>query len=380
MTQTVDRRTRWRRSRSPRPALRSQLIPSLSACFPSPRCGPDTVRTGGSPLSKRLARRRHDRAQARRSARPSTGSTAGRAGTSCAPGQQELVDNLLPQIAVPAEGEITPRGLFGDDRPLHFEIGFGSGEHLAYRADLLPDHGFIGAEPFLNGVATALGPCPRPASRQCPPAHGRRARRAPAAARRRVELPLSAPPRPWPKARHAKRRMVNDGPVDLFAAKLKPGGEFRLATDDPTYLELGADGHAAARRPVRMACREARRLPRTARRLDRDPLRRQVPPRRPPALLSPLPAAVGRDASMPALAGNADLTLDRAQQCLLESVLCFAPISCRLPQHSRRPGSGSTVLAESVAIVTSSFRATVLQRLNRSIGCLHRSPANANAA
>ena len=37
-----------------------------------------------------------------------------------------------------------------------FEIGFGSGEHLAYRADLLPDHGFIGAEPFLNGVASAL--------------------------------------------------------------------------------------------------------------------------------------------------------------------------------------------------------------------------------
>jgi tRNA (guanine-N7-)-methyltransferase len=43
-------------------------------------------------------------------------------------------------------------------------------------------------------------------------------------------------PDPWPKARHAKRRMVNAGPVDMFAAKLKAGGEFRLATDDPTYL------------------------------------------------------------------------------------------------------------------------------------------------
>jgi tRNA (guanine-N7-)-methyltransferase len=43
-------------------------------------------------------------------------------------------------------------------------------------------------------------------------------------------------PDPWPKARHAKRRMVNDAPVDLFAAKLKQGGELRLATDDPTYL------------------------------------------------------------------------------------------------------------------------------------------------
>ena len=71
--------------------------------------------------------------------------------------QQELVETLLPRIAVPAEGEITALALFGDERPLHFEIGFGSGEHLASRADMLPDHGFIGAEPFLNGVATALG-------------------------------------------------------------------------------------------------------------------------------------------------------------------------------------------------------------------------------
>ncbi|MDZ4274184.1 MAG: tRNA (guanosine(46)-N7)-methyltransferase TrmB, partial [Erythrobacter sp.] len=69
--------------------------------------------------------------------------------------QQGLVDNLLPQIAVPAEGPVTSEILFGDQRPLHFEIGFGGGEHLAYRADLLPDHGFIGAEPFVNGVAQA---------------------------------------------------------------------------------------------------------------------------------------------------------------------------------------------------------------------------------
>ena len=43
-------------------------------------------------------------------------------------------------------------------------------------------------------------------------------------------------PDPWPKARHAKRRMVNDGPVALIADKLEPGGEFRLQTDDPTYV------------------------------------------------------------------------------------------------------------------------------------------------
>ena len=150
--------------------------------------------------------------------------------------QQDLVDRLLPQIAVPQEGDITAERLFGEPRPLHFEIGFGSGEHLADRADMLPDHGFIGAEPFINGVATALGHV-----RDRNLANVRMWRgdalnalqRVPDAALRFLYL---LHPDPWPKARHAKRRMVNDGPVDLFAAKLEAGGEFRLATDDPTYL------------------------------------------------------------------------------------------------------------------------------------------------
>jgi tRNA (guanine-N7-)-methyltransferase len=151
-------------------------------------------------------------------------------------GQQELVDRLLPALEVPAEGQITASRLFGEDRPLHFEIGFGSGEHLADRADMLPDHGFIGAEPFLNGVATAL-------------AHIRDKRLANVRLWRGDALDVLQRvtdgalsflyllhPDPWPKARHAKRRMLNDGPVELFAAKLKRRGEFRLATDDPTYL------------------------------------------------------------------------------------------------------------------------------------------------
>ena len=191
---------------------------------------------------------------------------------------------------MPADGEVTAQRLFGDDRPLHFEIGFGSGEHLADRADMLPDHGFIGAEPFLNGVATALGHV-----RDQQLANVRLWRgdaldvlqRVPDGA---LSFLYLLHPDPWPKARHAKRRMVNDGPVDLFAAKLKPGGEFRLATDDPTYLDLGADGHAA---PPRTSSNGWPSGPtdflEPLGRLDRDPLRRQVAPRGPPALLPPLP-------------------------------------------------------------------------------------------
>jgi tRNA (guanine-N7-)-methyltransferase len=155
------------------------------------------------------------------------------------PSQAALIDELLPVLSVPEQGPIDARTLFGDaeghGRPLHFEIGFGAGEHLAYRADLLPDHGFIGVEPFLNGVATALG--------HVRDRHLANVRlhmgdalgvleRLPDASLRFVYL---LHPDPWPKARHAKRRMVNPGPLDLIASKLEPGGEFRLGTDDPTY-------------------------------------------------------------------------------------------------------------------------------------------------
>jgi tRNA (guanine-N7-)-methyltransferase len=150
--------------------------------------------------------------------------------------QQELIDKLLPQVEVPADGEISSRRLFSDDRPLHFEIGFGSGEHLADRADMLPDHGFVGAEPFLNGVAAALGPV-----RDKHLANVRLWRGDALEVLQRIPDGALAflyllHPDPWPKARHAKRRMVSDKPIELFAAKLKLGAEFRLATDDPTYL------------------------------------------------------------------------------------------------------------------------------------------------
>jgi tRNA (guanine-N7-)-methyltransferase len=150
-------------------------------------------------------------------------------------GQADLVETLLPALSVPGAGPISARSLFGDDRPLHFEIGFGSGEHLAWRADLLPDHGFIGAEPFLNGVAAALAHI-RDGNLANVRLHMGDAlevlERLPDQSLRFVYL---LHPDPWPKARHAKRRMVNPGPLDLIAAKLRPDGELRLGTDDPVY-------------------------------------------------------------------------------------------------------------------------------------------------
>ncbi len=150
--------------------------------------------------------------------------------------QAVLVENLLPQISIRDSGELSSQNLFGDERPMHFEIGFGGGEHLAYRADMLPDHGFIGCEPYLNGVAMAL-PQIREKSLANVRLHMGDAleilRRVPDGSLSFVYL---LHPDPWPKARHIKRRMVNDGPINMIAAKLKPGGELRFGTDHPVYL------------------------------------------------------------------------------------------------------------------------------------------------
>ncbi|WP_425228087.1 tRNA (guanine(46)-N(7))-methyltransferase TrmB [Sphingomonas sp.] len=149
-------------------------------------------------------------------------------------GQAALVEAMLPDVSVP-EGPIHARTLFGDERPLELEIGFGGGEHLAAQAAARPDTGFIGCEPFLNGVVQALGHLRDGALANVRLHMGDALdviERLPDAGLERVYL---LHPDPWPKARHAKRRMINHGPLDAIAAKLRSGGEFRLGTDDPTY-------------------------------------------------------------------------------------------------------------------------------------------------
>ncbi|ANC86021.1 tRNA (guanine(46)-N(7))-methyltransferase TrmB [Sphingomonas sp. NIC1] len=150
-------------------------------------------------------------------------------------GQAALVEETLDALSVSETGPIEGKALFGDDRPLELEIGFGAGEHLAGQAAMRPQTGFIGCEPFLNGVVGALGHI-RDGGLTNVRLHMGDAldvvERLPDASLSRVYL---LHPDPWRKARHAKRRMVNHGPLDAIAAKLKPGAEFRLGTDDPTY-------------------------------------------------------------------------------------------------------------------------------------------------
>ena len=151
-------------------------------------------------------------------------------------GQAALVDELLPTLSVPDDGALDAARLFGADRPLAIEIGFGKGEHMAQQAEMAPDMGFIGCEPFIDGMVGALTQV-RDRSLSNVRLHLGDAitvlERLPNESLDRAWL---LHPDPWPKARHAKRRFMNPGPIGLLAAKMKAGAEFRFGTDHPVYV------------------------------------------------------------------------------------------------------------------------------------------------
>ena len=143
------------------------------------------------------------------------------------PRQAALLETLLPQIAFnPAEP------LTGET---WLEIGFGGGEHLAEQAARHPDVQLIGAEPFLNGVASALRHIDERGLNNVR-LHQGDAREVleqlPDAGLARLFILF---PDPWPKARHHKRRLVQPETVAQFARVLKPGGTLRFATDWADY-------------------------------------------------------------------------------------------------------------------------------------------------
>ena len=152
--------------------------------------------------------------------------------------QAELVDQALPKLALdlatPAPQPLA--GLFpGKADSVRLEIGFGGGEHLLAEAHANPDTGFIGCEPYLNGLAKIL------ARLEAAPANNLRLFAGdaaellawlPAASLQRIDL---IHPDPWPKRRHWKRRFVQQATVASMARILQRGGEFRFVSDIDDY-------------------------------------------------------------------------------------------------------------------------------------------------
>jgi tRNA (guanine-N7-)-methyltransferase len=161
-----------------------------------------------------------------------------RKGHKLRPNQQRLIDTLLPRLAVdltqPAPPEL--KALFPVPvSDVQLEIGFGGGEYLTAQAQSEPNKGFIGVEPFVNGLAKALTAIESKSLRNVRlhfddaadliawlPEHSLA----------RIDL---IHPDPWPKRRHWKRRFVQDEMVTRLARTLRPGGEFRFVTDIADY-------------------------------------------------------------------------------------------------------------------------------------------------
>ena len=149
--------------------------------------------------------------------------------------QAGLFEDLLPRLALP-EGSIDPPRLFPGKAGFALEIGFGGGEHLAHQAALRPDWGFIGCEPFVNGMAQLLArlAAGELANIRLHPGDARDVLdRLPDAGFDAVYVLY---PDPWPKKRHWKRRFIGPSTLPTLARILKPGGLLRFASDIPDYV------------------------------------------------------------------------------------------------------------------------------------------------
>jgi tRNA (guanine-N7-)-methyltransferase len=152
--------------------------------------------------------------------------------------QAGLMRDLLPRLALDASA--APPAALGSlfaqgAADVRLEIGFGGGEHLAAEALAHPAVGFIGCEPYVNGMAKILARIEADSIRNIRLFAGDAAdllRWLPDAALARIDL---IHPDPWPKRRHWKRRFVGPATVAEMARVLADGGAFRFASDIDSY-------------------------------------------------------------------------------------------------------------------------------------------------
>jgi tRNA (guanine-N7-)-methyltransferase len=161
-----------------------------------------------------------------------------RKGHKLGPHRALLIDTLLPRLAIdlsrPAPADL--RTLFAAPvTEVVLEIGFGGGEFMTAQALARPATGFIGVEPFVNGMAKALAAIDSGGLQNirlhCDDAVSLLAW-LPQRSLARIDL---IHPDPWPKRRHWKRRFVQDAMIARLAGVLRQGGEFRFVTDIDDY-------------------------------------------------------------------------------------------------------------------------------------------------
>ena len=154
------------------------------------------------------------------------------------PRQAALMETLLPRIALdPAAGPVEPQALAPGAAEAWLEIGFGGGEHMAAQAARRPDALVMGAEPFLNGAASALRHVDEAGLVNVRLFIGDARELVTALPDASIDRAFVLFPDPWPKARHHKRRIIQADTVGELARVLKVGGRLRFATDVADYAD-----------------------------------------------------------------------------------------------------------------------------------------------
>lgn len=143
--------------------------------------------------------------------------------------QSHLIENILPQITPTATGDI-------------LEIGFGAGEHVRDLAHANPDKIIIGAEPFINGVASLMSAITDTNNNIMPEYKNIRiwADDVRDLLRRntsKFEQIWILHPDPWPKAKHEKRRLLNSEFLNTLSRHLSDNGQIIIGTDHWEYFD-----------------------------------------------------------------------------------------------------------------------------------------------
>jgi tRNA (guanine-N7-)-methyltransferase len=152
--------------------------------------------------------------------------------------KERLIKDLLPLLRLdlgkPAPGRL-PDLFPVPVREVWLEIGFGSGEHLLWQAERHKDIGFIGCEPFVNGLGTLLGAVETEGLANIRVHDGDAREALPWLPDRSVSRVFILFPDPWPKKRQLKRRLISPETVNGIARVLAPGAELRFASDSGDY-------------------------------------------------------------------------------------------------------------------------------------------------
>ena len=149
-------------------------------------------------------------------------------------------------VSQPRERRGSWSTVFGNDRPIFLEMGCGKGKFLIQQARLHPEHNYIGVEgqervllrsaqnALESGLSNVLFVCEfvkEPDDYFAPEEISG------------LFLNFSDP---WPKARHAKRRLTHRRFLESYRRILKPGGEIQFKTDNDALFDFSVEEFRAS--------------------------------------------------------------------------------------------------------------------------------------